>query len=159
MSLNTEFALYHHVIVNVRLTVLFNTFMTHTLHVYSAKEKKKDRRNRIKCPPTNVSLSAVRALNVTKAGCSGTTGTVRSMSRTIKQSEQVRVRLQLFHTTGNELLQSEFFPNSQLCSRVTDSTVVLAHPSSLCCNVTNWLLRLKVHVCVCLTYVPRFRMT
>lgn len=41
MSFNTEFALYHHVIVNVRLTVLFNTFMTHTLHVYSAKEKKK----------------------------------------------------------------------------------------------------------------------
>lgn len=106
-----------------------------TLYTFTVP-KKKDHSNRFKCPPTNVSLSAVRALfgwlrlNVTKAGCSGTTGTVGSMSRMIKQSEQFRVRLQLFHTTGNELLQSDFFfPNSQLS--------VLAHPSSLCSNVTN----------------------
>lgn len=42
------------------------------------------------------------------------------MSRTIKQSEQFRVRLQLFHTTGNKLLQSEFFLQLsavQLCYR------------------------------------------
>lgn len=76
--------------------------MTHTLHTCSAKRNDS---NHIKCAATNVSLSCVPVLfwwlrlNVTKADCSGTTGSVGFVSRTIKQSEQFRLRL--FHTTGN----------------------------------------------------------
>lgn len=154
MSLNTEFHNFHYMIILLWMSDL-RSCLTHswrTLYTFTAlKKKKKDHSNRIKCPPTNVSLSAVRALfgwlrlNVTKAGSSGTTGTVGSISRTIKQSEQFRVRLQRFHTTGNELLQSDFFSNSQLCSRVTDSTwSVLVRPSSLYCNVTNLFCCIRI---------------
>lgn len=92
---------------------------------------------------------------MTKADCSGTTGTVGCMSRTIKQSEQLTFRLQLFHTTRNISLQLEFLKKYRFYTNVI---VMVEHSCVQGCYRQQVVVVLLVPRCLITTKQADFRL-